>query len=212
MPDETILNQTQADLENQVVIVADGTPTAGQYGRFTSAYQSEGVAPAAVALELRTATPGGAGIVIQVEQTQTGAVATGSGTIPLDDSIPQISEGTEFLTVTLTPTDAANLLKVDVSIVLACNTAFRNVTVAAFKSGSTDAIGCATSPVPGDEAGWIRNVTFSCFVTAGVTTPVTISVRAGCETSGTITVNGTTGTRFMGGAFASTLCVTEVAA
>jgi hypothetical protein len=52
--------------------------------------------------------------VVQVKNTQTGAVATGTTTIPLDDTIPQNTEGTEFMTLAITPTSSTNKLKIEV--------------------------------------------------------------------------------------------------
>ena len=54
------------------------------------------------------------GAVVQVVNTQTGAVATGTTIMPGDDTIPQITEGNEYLTRTITPTDAANTLLITV--------------------------------------------------------------------------------------------------
>jgi len=56
-----------------------------------------------------------AGSVVQVVNTTSVAVATGTTTIPLDDTIPQNNEGTEFLTLAITPTNASNKLKIEVS-------------------------------------------------------------------------------------------------
>ena len=46
------------------------------------------------------ASPGvGSGSVVQTVSYQTGAVATGTTIIPIDDTIPQISEGNEYMTL-----------------------------------------------------------------------------------------------------------------
>ena len=52
------------------------------------------------------------GGVVQTVSTQTGAVATGSTVMPSDNSIPQITEGTQFLSRTITPTSATNILSI----------------------------------------------------------------------------------------------------
>ena len=54
------------------------------------------------------------GGVVQVVNTTTGAVATGTTTMPQDDTIPQNTEGDEYMTLAITPKDATNKLKIDV--------------------------------------------------------------------------------------------------
>ena len=51
---------------------------------------------------------------VQVVNTQTGAVDTGTTAMPCDDTIPQNTEGDEFMTLAITPTSATNKLKIDV--------------------------------------------------------------------------------------------------
>jgi hypothetical protein len=59
-----------------------------------------------------------AGNVLQVVNVQTGAVATGTTTIAFDDTVPQSSEGTEFITLAITPTSSTSKLRIDFSVVL----------------------------------------------------------------------------------------------
>ena len=54
-----------------------------------------------------------AGMCVQIQSTQTGAVATGTTVIPLDDSIPQNTEGDEYMSLSITPSDASNILIID---------------------------------------------------------------------------------------------------
>jgi hypothetical protein len=54
-----------------------------------------------------------AGSVLQVVNVQTGAVATGTSQTQNDDTIPQNTEGTEFITLAITPTSASSKLKID---------------------------------------------------------------------------------------------------
>jgi len=60
-----------------------------------------------------TGTVTGVGKLVQIVNTSSGAVATGTTTMPHDDSIPQNTEGVEFLTLAITPTNASNLLVID---------------------------------------------------------------------------------------------------
>jgi hypothetical protein len=49
-----------------------------------------------------TLAPNTAGKVIQVVHVQDGAYASGTTTIPLDNTIPQNTEGTEFMSLAIT--------------------------------------------------------------------------------------------------------------
>ena len=51
----------------------------------------------------------GSGIVLQVVNSQDGEVATGTTKLSQDDTIPQITEGDEFMSASITPTNSANL-------------------------------------------------------------------------------------------------------
>ncbi len=51
------------------------------------------------------------GSVVQAVNTQTGAVGTTTTIMPFDDTIPQITEGSEFMTRAITPTSASNILR-----------------------------------------------------------------------------------------------------
>ena len=151
-----------------------------------------------------------AGSVIQVVHTATGAVATGTTLIPGDDTIPQITEGTEFMTLSITPTSATNRLFIQhvgnysnqpINIVL---------TIALFVGTTADALAClydeapASSRVP-------RNYPVFYDMEAGTTSSLTFRVRAGGDMAGTTNFNGRNGSRMMGGAMASFLRITEYA-
>ncbi len=54
------------------------------------------------------------GKIIQVVNTQDGAVATSTITIPMDDTTPQNTEDDEYMTLTITPNSTANKLLIEV--------------------------------------------------------------------------------------------------
>ena len=56
---------------------------------------------------------------IQIVNTPNGSVATGTTTIPFDDTIPQNTEGNEYMTCAITPTNASSTLEIDVLILKA---------------------------------------------------------------------------------------------
>jgi hypothetical protein len=137
--------------------------------------------------------------------TQSGAVATGAGTIPLDDTIPQITEGNEFLTATFTPTSATNLLKIDVVMNTSLDQA-DSQSFALFQDALSDALAAVNIRAP--NAGHMANAKFTYFMIAGSTSSITYRVRAG-GTSGTITFNGIAGSIIFGGVMSSSITITE---
>jgi hypothetical protein len=147
------------------------------------------------------------GTIVQVVNTQTGAVATGSDTIPFDDTIPQqSSEGDEYMTLSITPTSAANKLKIDVTFIFAVS-ALAAVCVALFQDSTENALAVATTRV--EAAGVMATITFSHYMTAGTASATTFKVKAGPST-GTLSFNGSAGTRRWGGTCASSITITEI--
>jgi hypothetical protein len=72
--------------------------------------------------------------------TATGANASGSALIPLDDTIPQISEGTQFMSCAITPQNAISMLEVSCRAVITMADTNRTVTGALFLLGQNNAI------------------------------------------------------------------------
>lgn len=147
-----------------------------------------------------------AGSVVQVVNTQTGALATGTTTIPSDDSIPQNTEGDEYMTRTITPTSATNKLKIDVVFNYETSSADSHC-VALFQDSTADAIAAAQDFQGTNEEGC---VSFTHFMTAGTTSATTFKVRSGNAGAGTTTFNGEASARRFGGVMASSITITEI--
>lgn len=152
---------------------------------------------------------GSSGFVQRVS-SQTGAVATGTTTIPLDDTIPQqATEGTQLLSLAITPTDATNMLCIEVSMFIACNAAFW-CTTALFQDATANAIAAVTHHEA--QVNGAKNVILRHTMVAGTTSATTFKVKSGPHVAGggnTITLNGNNGTRFFGGVAASSITITE---
>jgi hypothetical protein len=153
-------------------------------------------------------TPGGSGsgVVVQVVTTQTGAASTDATGIPFDDTIPQNTEGTEFMTLSITPTSASNRLRIDV-VLFGSATTTPWVTVALFQDSTANALSATSSFVAVSTSGYSIPLTY--FMTAGTTSSTTFKVRAGSST-GTMTFNGQSGARRLGGVMASSITITEI--
>jgi hypothetical protein len=147
------------------------------------------------------------GLIGQVVTTRSGAVLTGTTTVPADDSIPQIGEGDEYLTRSITPTSASSTLIIHVTLNLS-NSGSGTMIAALFQDATANALAVAAQkPV---SAGDLVTLTFSYTMTAGTTSSTTFRVRAGGSGAGTTTLNGSAGSRLFGGVFASSITVIEV--
>lgn len=151
---------------------------------------------------------GAGGRVVQVVNVETGALATGSTAIPYDDTIPQNTEGTEFMTLAITPTSATNKLKIEVTAFIAHNSAAANITNALFQDSTANALAAAGYRTGGD--GWPLTITFTHYMTAGTTSGTTFKLRIGTDNGATISFNGGGGVRFYGGVAASSITITEI--
>jgi hypothetical protein len=150
-----------------------------------------------------------AAIVVQNVHTQTGVVATGTTILPADNTIPQITEGNEYMTAAITPTNAANKLLIAVSVCISTSS-IGHVVAALFRDSVVNALAGAAQLPQG--AGNMIQLTFTHVMTAGTTSPITFRVRAGASAAGTTTFNGFSGGGILGGVAASSIIITEIKA
>jgi hypothetical protein len=133
-------------------------------------------------------------------------VATGTTIIPPDDTIPQITEGNEYMTQTITPKNANNKLKITIVAHFACSAAIQ-CAIALFQDSTANAL--AAWEHTEFTAGAPVTFTGTFEVTAGTTSATTFRVRIGPTSSGTITFNGVAGARRFGGVSMSSIEVEE---
>lgn len=144
------------------------------------------------------------GDIVQSVYTSTAAMATSATTMPVDDTIPQITEGMEVLTQIITPTASINKLLIEANLTGGANV-LSDTGIAFFKDDANDAIAAVA-------ALWHNGQNESFLfheMIAGTVSPITIKLRAGCAIT-TITINGVSGGRKLGGVSATNLRITEV--
>ncbi len=144
---------------------------------------------------------------VQTVGTTTGAVATGTGTFTINDTLAQNTGGTEFLTQAITPRASGNVLQIDALLNLSNSVGAGTMIAALFRDSGADAL--AVAPMVMANSAVMTQVRISHRVTAGSTSATTFRVRAGFSTAATVTLNGTLGSRQFGGALISSLFVTE---
>lgn len=145
--------------------------------------------------------------IAQVVNTETGTVATGSTIVPDDNTIPQNTEGDQYMTLAITPTNSSSTLLIDVVWIGAASTAGVE-TVALFQDTTANALAAAQMDIT--TAANMRTVAFRHKMTAGTTSATTFKVRAGLNGSATTTFNGSAGSQTLGGVMASSITITEV--
>ncbi len=144
--------------------------------------------------------------VIQRVYTQTGTMATGTGAIPFDNTIPQISEGTEFMTLAITPTNASNILEIKVGLQFSAN-AVSNIIWALFKDATANALSSAWFSQT--IIGAVDFGTLTHTMVAGTTSSTTFRVRIGATAGATLTFNGYISASHLGGSLNSNIVITE---
>lgn len=146
------------------------------------------------------------GGVVQQVRTSTATRATGTATIPWDDSIPQNTEGTELFTLSITPKSASNVLIFTFSCMFATSISDQ-VTFALFQDSTANAL-YATDDQNLSPSSGPQTVNFTFYMTAGTTSSTTFKIRYGANTGSTY-INGNTG-RIYGGVALTSLIITEV--
>lgn len=146
------------------------------------------------------------GFPIQAKFNSTTAVATGTTLIPNDDTIPQSSEGDQYMSQAITPTSTSNLLVVDVLADLA-NTVSNDIIGAIFQDATANALAAGEAYQVTANGGVMLHLRHT--MAAGTTSSTTFKFRAGGSTAGTMTFNGASSTRRFGAITKSTMMVTE---
>jgi hypothetical protein len=153
--------------------------------------------------------------VVQQVYTQSGTGASlGSTAMVSDDSAPRWDEGNAIsaLDTTITPTNASNILKIDILLFLSTTSAggarvitglYQDPTLAADTAifMSSNANDNATLPVA-------HRITH--YMVAGTTSATTFKLRSGDTVPGTITINGETGSQIGGGVMYSSMEIKEI--
>jgi hypothetical protein len=147
------------------------------------------------------------GSLVGVSYTEYVANTALTTTIPWDDTIPQVTEGTQILTVNYTPKAVGNTLIVRFQGQAGLSTNTWAV-VALFLDGGTDAVRAAGMITETASLGG-RGITFEYLYTAVDTAAHTFSVRAGPSNAATMRFNGSDSVRRLGGTSAATLVINE---
>lgn len=146
--------------------------------------------------------------VMQVVYGSTTTYTSSAATIPYDDTIPQNTEGAEILTVSITPTNASNILYLEGMFQIAASGGSSHIAVALFQDSTAGALACSYHYTISTNVLLLIPLVHK--MTAGTTSATTFKVRVGAS-SGSVYVNGGSSGRRGGGAVLCSLKITEVA-
>lgn len=149
-----------------------------------------------------------AGSVIQtISATPYTANTNITTALSLSDTVPQITQGTQILTLTITPRFATSQIRLTFNGFGTGSLAFWLI-AALFRSPVTNAIYTATSASAA--AGNGQQVTIDWIDSPATTSATTYTIRVGPNTAMTLRMNGSSAARFFGGSAACTLVAQEI--
>jgi hypothetical protein len=149
------------------------------------------------------------GGVVQTVNVHEGNLVSCPTSVPGDDTIPTNTEGDEVMTCSITPTDVANKLRIDVVCNLHHVSGGSGFMMALlFQDAISPAIAGASQYENVGTAS--QQVTFTKWMDAGTTDSTTFKVRCGNDGATDLYLNGWSASgRLFGGILASTITITE---
>lgn len=149
------------------------------------------------------------GDILQAPYMPVTAMSTGTTTIPYDDTIPQNTEGDQYISLAMTPVSAVNVLRFRGAL-YGAHTSGAHFVAALFQDSTANALAIGTHYTVTAAAEIEIPVTHR--MLAGTTSSTTFKIRAGSDAAGTFTLNGAGGARKYGGVLTSFLEIEEVMA
>ena len=207
---QTLTNKTLTAPIINTATISNPTLTVDTISEFTSAngVTIDGLNIKDGVINTPNSTP--VGSVVQVASTSYSAVATGSGAssiIPWDDTIPQNTEGVEYMSQAITPKSATNILEIKVTFTWANGNSTQRGTLALFQDSTANAIAATSQYYP--TLNESQQITLVHRMVAGTTSSTTLKVRFGTHQNTTTTFNGSATARLYGAIPKSTIVITE---
>lgn len=147
--------------------------------------------------------------VQQIVTAATSTASTGTTVIPTDNTIPQQTEGDQYLSASITPKSATSTLVIEATVYGSTN-ALATWAAALFQDSTANALtaGAYTQPV----TNYAGCIVLRYVMASGTTSATTFKVRAGPNVAATLTVNGLAGAGIFGAIPQSRITITEYGA
>lgn len=147
------------------------------------------------------------GFPVQIVSTNYSNMATTSTVLPYDDTIPQNTEGAEFMTQAITPKSATNKLVIE-AVMMASISTQDHICMALFQDATAAGLAATASYQYQTTGVQVLKIIYT--MTAGTVSSTTFRIRGGSSWAGTFTFNGQSGSRRFGGVVVSAIKVTEI--
>lgn len=148
-------------------------------------------------------------VIASTTNGETTGMITGTTVVPLDDTIPQVSEGFQAFTWAA-PTGASNYNLFEYNAELNVSPSVLTTVVASiYRGADTDALRCAARSIP---AGVLGQVAINHTERVDWNAADSGSIRIGGVAAGTVTLNGAGGASLFGGKLRSQMVVKEIMA
>ncbi len=135
-------------------------------------------------------------------------MTTGTTQIPFDNTIPQNTEGDEYMSDSITPRSSMNVLHVKAVGYFGSSAGGGNMALALFQDSTADAL--KTAALEFDTSAKFMYIGVEHRMLAGTTSSTTFKARAGANTAGTTTFNGLGGSAYFGGTMGSFISIEEI--
>jgi hypothetical protein len=145
------------------------------------------------------------GELIQKQRKHYTASATGTTTVPLDNTIPQKTEGDQYMDIAVTPHAVQNILVVHAEPLLNATGSGQVNTTSIFQDSGANALASKYSSTELS----VGPVAVEHTMIAGTVSATTFKMRSGGYAAGTTTFNGLGGTQTYGGVNNSFMSVEE---
>lgn len=150
------------------------------------------------------------GRVLFVSGSATGTytVLTTAVGLPIDNTVPSITQGTQIFNTTFTPQTSASGVKITISLAQG-GPSNSNQVIALFKNSATTAVASMNNPII--TANYAQNTILQYYEALTTISSVTYTVRAGSSNSTGAYLNGSAGLGALGGGnYSSSMVVEEI--
>lgn len=195
---DAVGNAVIADAAITTAKILDDAVTADKIA--AGAVITECLADAAV-----TAAKAGTGMIVQnVTATLETYLAVTANTPAVDDSVPLVSEGTQVVACSITPSSASSKVRVCFNGSATGSSGGVSQVLALFRDST-----CIGAKVFSNYGAYSTDMTFDVIDSPATTSAVTYSVRAGVQSGQVMMINGVSA-RYFGGAQKQVLTLTEI--
>jgi hypothetical protein len=137
------------------------------------------------------------GMEIQRQRTATGAVATGTTVFNPADTVPQNTAGDQYMTQAITPTSSANVLEIETNAFVSNGGTADRIGIGMFQDAVANAL--ISSQIDTAAAVNMIQIRLVHEMLAATVSSTTFKIRMGTRGANTITFNGASSARLLGG-------------